>query len=389
MGKPTKKIKPLSVICFIAAIILCTEAIVLLLFGGVPAKDEREPVDVYIATEQDMPVYLKLQYMSESVAYLEAVESMQYYITFDSEWNPAVICLHDNDVERYQPYIDWLFTEATEGGPEAIQVTGYSVPFDDELKQYVIENYNFLLGMEFATEENFVDLFGEYYVTTGQNSVGFQKFNIGIYLLLGAVALVILGVAISYKTLMSVAETETINCFEVQRVHKGRGIVGAFLGALLGGILWAAIGALGYIIGWIGIAIVFFAMTGYRIFAKEESRFGTAVSVIFSLLIVLPATYFAGVWSFYQEVNESVSEYISLGRAFQEYGGYLTKTDSWGNMIYNIVIGYVCMLVAGAYSTSAMFKRKKQEEQNITGFANSTAATVWEEEKKNDEKHYL
>ena len=71
--------------------------------------------------------FLEMQYMTESVAYLEAVESMQYYITFDSEWNPAVICLYDSDVATYQPYIDWLYTEETEGGPEEIKVTGYSI----------------------------------------------------------------------------------------------------------------------------------------------------------------------------------------------------------------------------------------------------------------------
>lgn len=387
MGEQTKKIKPLSVICFLLAVILGAVSIFFMFFGNVPkkAEEQREPVDVYYATKQDEPVYLTMQYMTESVAYLEAVESTQYYITFDSEWNPAVICLYDRELEAYQPYIDWLFTDATTGGPEEIEVTGYSVPFDEELKRFVMEYFNAMVGETAATEENFAEYFGGFYLTTGQNSSGYKNFNIGIYCLLGAVAFVIIGVAVSYNNLKSATETEASNYLEVHKTYKGRGMLGALLGALLGGVLWAAVGALGYISGWIGILIVFFATTGYRIFAKEESGFGTAVSIIFSLLVIFPATYFAGVWVFYQELNNSLSEYIPLSRAFLGYGEYLTKTDSWGAMIYSLVMGYVCMLIAGCYSGAGVFKRKKKEKSEVARMANlNVNANLQNEETEHD-----
>ena len=387
MQEQPKKIKPLSILCFLLAAIMAAASVFFLFFGGIPseAENEKEPVDVYYATVQDEPVYLNMQYMTESVAYLEAVESMQYYITFDSVFNPAVICLYDSELVTYQPYIDWFFTDAETGGPEEIRVAGYSVPYDEELKQFVTEYYNALLGEEVVTEENFESYFGGFYLTTGQNSDSYESFNIGIYCLLGVVAFVIIGVAISYNNLKTVSEAEAANYLEVRETHKGRGVLGAFLGALLGGVLWAAIGALGYISGWIGVLIVLFATTGYRIFAKEESGFGTVVSVIFSWLVVLPATYFAGVWTFYQELNSYVSEYIPLGRAFMEYGPYLTKTDSWGPMIYNIVIGYVFMLFSGAYSASGVFKRKKKEEAGITELANVSTSAAAQEDTEHDQ----
>ena len=386
MGEPKKKIKALSVVFFALAAVLLAAAVFFMFFGKMPAKEEAqtEPVDVYYATEQDEYVYLAMQYMTESVAYLEAVESMQYYITLDSEFNPAVVCLYDSELEEYQPYIDWLYTEETEGGPEEIRITGYSVPFDAELKQFVIESYNEIFGVSFLTAENFEDYFGSYYVTVGQSTADYENFNIGIYCLLGVVLFVILGVAVSYKNLMEAAVVEDGNYLEVRKTHKGRGVLGALLGALLGGVLWAAVGALGYISGWIGILIVLFATTGYKLFAKEESGFGTVVSVIFSLLVIFPATYLAGVWTFYQELNKTLSEHISLGRAFQEFSAYLTKTDSWGSMIYNIVMGYVFMLVAGGYSAAGVSKRKKKEEESITEFANASANAATEEETEND-----
>lgn len=387
MEEPKKKLKTLSVVCFILAAVLTAAAVFFLFFEKLPVKEEtqEEPTDVYYATEQDEYVYLNMQYMSEAVAYLEAVESMQYYIVFDSVWYPAVICLHDSDLEKYQPYIDWLYSTEQEGGPEEIQVTGYSVPFDAELRQFVIENYNSMFGVDFLTEENFVDYFGTCYLAVGQSSNNYETFNIGIYCLLGVVILVAIGVAISYKSLTEAAVSGADNYLEVQVTHKGRGVIGALLGALLGGVLWTAVGALGYISGWIGVLIVLFAGTGYKIFAKEESGFGTAVSIIFSLLVIFPATYLAGVWTFYLELNEYVSEYIPLGRAFAGYSEYLTKTDSWGAMIYNMVMGYVFMLVAGFYSAAGVSKRKKKEESEVTKMANvDVTAAAQEEDNKYD-----
>lgn len=385
MDNSAKKIKPISIVCFILAAVLGAVAVFFIFFGGVSAKEEsKEAVNVFEAEEEDVPVYLNMQYMTESVAYLEAVESMQYYITFDSELTPAVICMYDSELETYQPYMDWLYTEEEEGGPEEIRVTGYSVPFDDELRQFVADSFNYIFGVEYVTEDNFEEFFGEYYLSTGKSSGSFENFNIGIYCLLGLVILVIIGVAISYKSLIGASEAEAGNYLEVHKTYRARGVLGALLGALLGGVLWATVGALGMIIGWLGILIVLFAITGYRIFAKEESVFGTVVSVIFSLLVIFPATYFAEVWMFYQELNKNVYEYISLGRAFVSFSDYLTNTDSWGLLIQDMVLGFVCMAVAGIYCLVGISKNKQKKEENIAEFA-STVDNVAEEEQQNDQ----
>ena len=349
MGEQKRKMKPLSIVCFLLAAVLLAVSVFFLCFGQKPIKEkeQREPLDVYYATEQDEYVYLKMQYMTESVAYLEAVESMQYYITLDNDGNPAVICLYDSDLENYQPYIDWLYTEETKGGPEEILVRGYSVLFDDDLRQFVIENYNTVFGVDYLTEQNFEDYFGKCYLTLEQKGDSYENFNIGIYCLLGMVILIIIGVAISYQSLQEAAISGDGNYLEVHKTYKGRGVLGALLGALLGGVLWTAVGALGYISGWIGILIVLFAINGYKLFAREESIFGTVVGVVFSLLMVLPATYLAGVWTYYQNLNESLSEYITLKRAFQEFSQFLTRAEAWESMIYNIVMGYIFMIATG------------------------------------------
>ena len=153
------------------------------------------------------------------------------------------------------------------------------------------------------------------------------------------------------------------NILEVKKVHRGRGIVGALLGALLGGILWTVVGALGYISGWIGLLIFFFSFTGYKMFAREESGFGTVISFVFSFLVIFPATYFAGVWNFYQELNKNLSEYVTLGRAFEEFSDFLTRADGWGDMVQNMAMGFIFMIFAGCHSLSKM-RTKKKEKKN-------------------------
>jgi len=375
MGETKRKIKPLSIVCFVLAALLAAAAIYFMFFGNMPAKGEeqKEPIDIYTATGQDEYAYLNLQYMSESIACLEAVESMQYYITFDSEWNSSVICLYDSELEAYRPYIDWFYTEETEGGPEETRVTGYSVPYDDDLRQFVIECYNEMFGIELVNKQNFAEVFGTCYLVTGQSSDAYKTFNIGIYCLLGMVIFVIVGVGASYRSLQTMEEGSMESCLEVRKTYKGRGVIGALLGALLGGVLWTVVGALGYISGWIGVLTVLFATIGYKLFAKEESGFGTVISVIFSLIMVFPATYLASVWSFYQELNASISEYVTLARAFVEFPKFLSNTGSWGSMTYNIALGYVFMFIAGAYSISGVLKRKKQEKAMAEQMTDVTA----------------
>lgn len=373
MGEQTRKIKPLSIVCFALAAILAVAAVFFIFFGNMPEKTEEqaEPVSVLEATGQDEYVYLDMQYMTESVAYLEAVESMQYYIAMDSEFVPAVICLYDSDLATYQPYIDWLYTDETEGGPEEIRVTGYSVPYDAELRQFVIEIYNAVFGAEILNEDNFEEIFGKCYLTVGQSSDNYENFNIGIYLLLGMVILIIIGVAVSYNSMLDKNIDGQENILEVHKVYRGRGVIGALLGALLGGVLWMVVGALGYISGWIGILIVLFANAGYKLFAKEKSGFGTVISLIFSLLVIFPATYLAGVWVFYVELNKQIPEYITLGRAFSGYAEFLTKNDGWGDVTYNMVMGYVFMVGAGLYSLGGRKKVKKAEESEISQVTNA------------------
>lgn len=321
--------------------------------------EREEPVDVYYATETDEYSYALVQYMSESVAYFNAMENMQFYIVLDNEWNPAVICLHTDELETYQPYIDWLYCDEEEGGPEQTAMTGYAQPFDAELQEWVIEGFNTLFGEEIVDEENFEEWFGSYYLQVGQKNSAYTISKAGIYVFLVALILLVIGGVLVYEKPV-LAETNVTGPV-IENNHVFLGIIGALLGAALGGLAWTIIGALGYIIGWLGIFIVFLTYAGYTMLARKTDTVGLVISIVFSIIVIVPATYLVYGWSYYCLVNESVSGYVTLTRALAELPVYMTTYDIWSDFGLDLLKGYGFMLIATIYYiASSIFNNAKK-----------------------------
>lgn len=324
--------------------------------------EKGEPVDVYLAEETDQYVYAPVQYLTESVAYYEAMDHLQFYISFDEEWNPAVICIHDDDIAAYRPYIDWLYTEEEENGPEQIQLTGYAQPFDEELKKLVIEGFSDNMGEGYVDEANFQDWFGVYYVQLGQKNSAYGVSNIGIYILVGSLALVIIGGAVLYEKPQMISGA-SVNGPEVQHTNPLLGILGALLGALVGGLLWTIISIWGYVSGWIGVFIIVFASTGYKILAQKEDFLGKFVSLVFGLLVIIPATYVTYAWSYYTLLNENVSGYTSFFRALTELPVYMDSYELWDYFTQDMVMGYWFIVIAGIVLIINYFTERKKKNK--------------------------
>jgi len=69
------------------------------------------------------------------------------------------------------------------------------------------------------------------------------------------------------------------------------GIVGAFLFALSGGIVWYLLYQIGFIAGISGIIGVICAIKGYALFAKKESVKGVVIAVVMTVLVLAIAWY--------------------------------------------------------------------------------------------------
>lgn len=70
------------------------------------------------------------------------------------------------------------------------------------------------------------------------------------------------------------------------------GVVGAFLFALAGGIVWFVLYLIGFLAAISGIVGVVCAIKGYEIFAHKESKKGIIISVIMAAVVLVIAWYF-------------------------------------------------------------------------------------------------
>lgn len=354
---PKKKNKVPGIILLILGALFVLAGIAMFFVGGNSDKLETgEAIDVYFATETDEYAYINVQYMTESIASYAAMDNLQMYMTFDADWNPAIVCVHNDDLAQFQPYIDWMYTDSEEGGPEQMTVTGYAQPYDEQLKGFVIESFAEMFEEGVVDESNFEEWFGEYYLQIGQKNSSYGVSNVGFILLIVAIVMIVVGGVMIYEKPVS-EENGPI----VRETHTGLGILGALLGALLGGLLWTLIGVLGYVSGWVGILIIIFSYQGYRILSHKEDTFGLVISIIFGLLVILPATYLYYGWDFYCALNESVSGYTTLARALMEMPAYLTEYKEWSSFFGDVAMGYGFMLLVGIfYGVSLISNRKKK-----------------------------
>ncbi len=87
------------------------------------------------------------------------------------------------------------------------------------------------------------------------------------------------------------------------------GIVGAFLGSLIGIALWVVVYALGYIAAICGVVLAVCIIKGYELFGGKLNVLGMIITITMTIAMVFVATYTAYGYELYSVLNE----YESVG----------------------------------------------------------------------------
>ncbi len=359
--EPPKKNKAPGIILLVLGAVLLLGGLGVMFFGtkGNPFGEE-ESIDIYDATEVDEFVYAPVQYMTDYAAYYESMENMKFYIAIDEEWNCAVVCIHDDDIEDYEEYIDWLYEESWDNPPEPAYIEGYAQEFDRELKELIIEAFEYDFGEGYVDLDNFEEYFGPYYIQVGGKNSAFGMSNIGLALAIVGLVLAVIGAVKLLKKPEQAPVPGNYTSGPIIEEPQGNillGIVGAVIGAALGGLIWAVIGILGYIVGWVGVLTIVLSYGGYKLLARKGGALGVFISIVLSIAAIFAGHYMAWAWTYYKAMNESIGGFTSLGRSVMELAPYLDRTDGWGDFATDLVKGYGLMLVAGIYFLLA--NRKK------------------------------
>ena len=81
------------------------------------------------------------------------------------------------------------------------------------------------------------------------------------------------------------------------------GAVGAFLFALVGGVLWFVLYMCGFLAGISGIIGVVCAIKGYSVFGKAESKKGIVVAVLMTIIVLALSWYLCLGYDIYDAYN--------------------------------------------------------------------------------------
>lgn len=163
---------------------------------------------------------------------------------------------------------------------------------------------------------------------------------------------------------------------QMKEEHAGKntsvaaGILGAFLGAMIGGVLWVVISQFNIIAGIVGFVIVYLAVKGYEFLGGRIDKKGIAAVVFISLLTVVLAEYIAYVIVVYQELSlyyvATVWDSVVLVFEFLKAGGEILN-----GFLINVGMGLLFTVMASFHflrTSMAQAATQYRSEKLMSGF---------------------
>lgn len=168
----------------------------------------------------------------------------------------------------------------------------------------------------------------------------------------------------TYNTGYTTYQQQNGNQPVIKEVSKVKGLIGALIGALIGGIIWVVVGFLGIIWGWIAVLIFVLAQGGYRKMNHGEiDKFGIIVSIILSLVIILPATWCVCGFQMFKALSENAPGHFSYFEVLGDLRLYMDRYDLWNTFYSNLAMGYLFTGIAAIYVGVGALSSKASEKR--------------------------
>lgn len=134
------------------------------------------------------------------------------------------------------------------------------------------------------------------------------------------------------------ALAENQKAMRSKKSNLAAGLVGAFLGSLLGGALWILIYKLGYIAGIAGLVTGVCALKGFEMFGGHVDRKGVVGCVVIMLITIFFANKIAWAW----EAYDALKEYnYTFSDCFRYLSYILEENELTGSYYGDLIIGYI------------------------------------------------
>lgn len=355
------------------------------LTGGQEAGEEPAFFDATVSSPDRQ--YLEFNMLTDPVATFTLGENHGIYLAFyadDTGIYPYLVCLSQQDFERYQDIYEFTFDDRDIGdGPGFATVYGYSEKISGELKDYAIEYFNYFTDTDLLNDGNFEEYLGSYYLDTTAAPETDSGSAYGM--LAGAAAFLIVAVILllpkrrskntpsapdqsaSVPTGIPAGEEAAAPAWEIQpNANPALGILGAVLGSLAGAAVWIVLYRLGYIAGIAGYLAVFCAIWGYQKLGRGRAgRLAVVLCVLIAMLILALSNSVAYAWVVADTINESNPGRSSIAYILRNFGSIMESLDLWRSFWGDLVIGLILALVAGISPLVSAFKAHKKQSETV------------------------
>ncbi len=137
-----------------------------------------------------------------------------------------------------------------------------------------------------------------------------------------------------------------------QKSHLMPGLVGAFLGSLIGCVLWVLIYKLGYIAGIAGAVSIICALKGYEFLGKHLDVKGVFSTLIITIIMI----YFANKLSITWDLYDVLKEYdVTFFDVYHSLLLLLKEFEIVGAYFGDLAIGYILTLLCSFGSIKQAF----------------------------------
>lgn len=155
------------------------------------------------------------------------------------------------------------------------------------------------------------------------------------------------------------------------------GVVGAFLGSIIGVICIIIIGELGYVAAISGVVMAICVLKGYEMLGGKASKKGIVISVIIMLVMTWVGDRLDWAIIIYKELSQYADVNITIFDCYRMIPDMLSEGYmDMSNYITNLVMIYAFLLLGMIPTVKGFINDKKNENRMIRiGGANSTVTT--------------
>lgn len=137
------------------------------------------------------------------------------------------------------------------------------------------------------------------------------------------------------------------------------GILGAFLGALCGAVLWLLVSAFGIIAGLAGFVMLRLTLLGYEKCSGKLDKKGAVICLLLTA-IMIPAADLLDYWLALCRVYLSYDFSLdTIAFVAANFGTLMTEFGAWSGFVRDLIVGLVLSVLASWNLILAVLRRKK------------------------------